>query len=300
MVPSREARLGATLLLAWGTVVVLIWGFAFLPVPSDDSWIAAAKSVCFGSAGNGLPGPGGWLVLIGAPVALLGILLAGLRREVREGAGALRVLMPWRALALVLATLFVVDLGMVGWQVSQARQLESIEYGPTAQGALPADYPRQDRLLPAFHLVDQSGADVQPESFRGHATVLSFVFAHCQTVCPVLVQTTSTAVDSLGADRVALAYLTLDPRRDTPVVLSRIAEEWGLPEGARLLSGDPLEVERLLDELQIGRQTVSETGDIVHAPLVFVLDGEGRIAYVLDNPPPGWIVDAVRRILDAS
>ena len=46
-----------------------------------------------------------------------------------------------------------------------------------------------------------------------------------------------------------------------------------------MLSGTVAEVNAALDALQVARQRVPDTGDIVHPALVYVLDGEGTIAY---------------------
>ena len=68
-----------------------------------------------------------------------------------------------------------------------------------------------------------------------------------------------------------------------------------VPDGARLLSGAPDDVCRLLDTLGVARTRDLQSGDVNHAPIVMVLDRAGRIAYTFNNPPAEWIVEAVRR-----
>ena len=297
---SVEGSLGAWLLVAWGITVVIPWGFAFFPVPADASWLAAAKSACFGTTPDGLPAAHGWMILVLGPLLFFACALVAFRVEVRDGVRLMRGAAPWRAAAAALFILFAAELAMAAWHVDRARKIEAVDFGPEALGALPDDYPRQDRTLPPFELVDQFGGRVGPESFRGRPTVLTFVFAHCQTICPVLVATTGAAVAALNPGAVNLSYLTLDPWRDTPAALPAIAKEWQLPERAQLLSGDPQEVERLLDSLQVGRRRDTTNGDVTHPALVFILDADGRIVYLFNNPTPDWIVEGVRRVLNSS
>ena len=160
---------------------------------------------------------------------------------------------------------------------------------------LPAGYPRAGKPVPAFRLVDQSGAAFDDRMLRGRPTILSFAFAHCASVCPAMVERLRLAAEDLGAERARLVLVTLDPRRDTPDALPAPAQLWKLPPGAHMLSGDPEEVERLLDALGVPRERDPRTGEVTHPPLVLVVDGDGRIAYTFNNPPIGWITEGVRR-----
>ena len=93
-----------------------------------------------------------------------------------------------------------------------------------------------------------------------------------------------------------VVVITLDPWRDSPARLPALARQFhlrgggdgghgGLGEagagrgGSYLLSGTVEEVNAALDALQVARQRVPDTGDIVHPALVYLLDGAGTIAY---------------------
>lgn len=298
---ERNSTAGAALLLLWLGSVVLWWGFAFVPGdPPPDSWIAAARAACFGSSPGGPPAAYGWMLLALAPLMLLGFMFVVFRTELRSGLRLIAEATPWRLAALVLTLGFVAVLGWAAIQVSQAVRVAGVSYEPAAMGALPENYPRQNRALPAFSLVDQGGAEFDDTMLRGTPTVFSFVFAHCQTVCPVVGRNTAAAVEQIGTNRARLVLVTLDPWRDTPATLAALAESWGLPEEARLLSGEPEAVERLLDALDVARDRSETDGDIVHPPLVYVIDGDGQVAYLFNNPPVDWIVEGVRRVTTPS
>jgi cytochrome oxidase Cu insertion factor (SCO1/SenC/PrrC family) len=113
--------------------------------------------------------------------------------------------------------------------------------------------------------------------------LVGFAFAHCQTVCPLIVS------DMLGAQRAiedeppAVLIVTLDPWRDTPSRLPSMAEQWKLGGAAHVLSGDPETVERTLNAWRVPRVRNQKTGDIVHPAMVYVIDRHGRIAYAVSG-----------------
>lgn len=202
------------------------------------------------------------------------------------------------AAAAILALTFVAWIAWVGRHSARgtAAADRADSGAPAATGEpLPASHPRGERPVPSFRLVDQAGAAFDDRMLRGRTTILSFAFAHCAAICPALVEKLREAAARLDDDDVGLVLVTLDPRRDVPDSLASLARRWSLPPGARLLSGEPAAVERLLDSLGVARERVPETGELVHPALVLVIDGAGRIAYTFHNPPIEWILEGVRR-----
>ncbi|MBM4382973.1 MAG: SCO family protein [Deltaproteobacteria bacterium] len=113
---------------------------------------------------------------------------------------------------------------------------------------MPDTYPRLDRPAPPLGLVDQHGARVDVAALRGHPTLITFAFAHCETVCPALVSQALAAQRNAAPDsHPRVAIITLDPWRDTPSRLPALARSWQLPDDAIVLSGAPAEVNAALD-----------------------------------------------------
>tara|TARA_R110000796_G_scaffold88164_1_gene189713 strand:- start:29157 stop:29798 length:642 start_codon:yes stop_codon:yes gene_type:complete len=73
-----------------------------------------------------------------------------------------------------------------------------------------------------FELQDQHGQPVNESSFKGRWTLVFFGFTHCPDVCPTAMTHVARTLDSLGeqAGQVQPLFITLDPERDTPEVLS--------------------------------------------------------------------------------
>jgi len=72
-----------------------------------------------------------------------------------------------------------------------------------------------------FILTDQNSATVTDRDFRGRPMLVFFGFTHCPDVCPTTLFEVSEIMRSLGKDasRVGVAFITVDPERDTPAAL---------------------------------------------------------------------------------
>ncbi len=203
---------------------------------------------------------------------------------------------------LALATIIGVPLAgslWVGTLVAREIEVKAAFTSPVpALETLPEGYPRTDRPAPDFDLVDQTGATVTLESLHGRPVLLTFAYAHCQTICPVIVRTVSYAAERLGDLSPAVVVVTLDPWRDTPSSLASLAESWDLGElgQAHVLSGEVPEVQAVLEAYEVPSDRDLKTGEITHPALVYLLDPEGTIAYTFNNPSAEWLIDASRRV----
>jgi len=168
-------------------------------------------------------------------------------------------------------------------------------------------------------LVDQHGDAFGWERVAGRPTLLTFGFGHCATVCPMTVMNARQARDRFRAEdrEMDLVVITLDPWRDTPARLPSLARQFHLGGGASageatgaagamgaaargasrsyLLSGPVAAVNAALDALQVARERVMDTGDIVHPALVYLLDGAGTIVYAASGHAD-LIEELVRRM----
>jgi len=296
--PQRFA-VGAFLL--WLAVAVGWWVLAFAPLPVPPEWLDQARAVCFGSTPSGLPDNYGWVLLVLGPLSMLGFLLAVWGAELRA---ALRfAARRWWGIALIAW----ISAGLLGGGLWVARRVDGARraaaaYAPLtpldAEERLPDAYPRTFDPAPALGLVDQSGASVGLETLAGKTVLVSFAFAHCVTVCPVLIGTLHAAVEGIPPAATAVVVITLDPWRDTPGNLPAIAQAWRLERlpDARVLSGEVEQVNAVLAAWGAGGNRDEATGEISHPGLIFVLDAHSRIAFRFLNPPRSWLIDAVARL----
>jgi len=292
----RAAKLPALVLVLWLVSTVLWWGFAFMPLSSTPpEWLSAARAACFGSAESGLPAPYGWMLLVLAPASfLVGIFVlwgselgASVRSVARSPLGTC-------VFALIAAALLAEGV-WVSAKVRAGLAVAAWDQGVQDTSDLPATYPRQVAQAPDFALVDQDGEKVSLSRFKGKRVLLTFVFAHCQTMCPLLVQNIKQA--SSGAPPSEVLMVTLDPWRDTPSSLPGIARRWDVPKHFHILSSTSVaEVLSVVDAYGVPIERNEKSGDITHPGLVFLIDAQGRLAYTFNNPPAAWIREGLDRL----
>jgi protein SCO1/2 len=74
-----------------------------------------------------------------------------------------------------------------------------------------------------FSLIDHHGQPRRLADFRGKAVVLFFGYTQCPDVCPTTLASMRDAMKLLGEDakRVQVLFVTVDPTRDTPQLLTQ-------------------------------------------------------------------------------
>jgi len=277
------ASRGSVALSALAGIVAITatwWALALWPTADAPAWLVLTRETCFGTAATGLPDAGGWMALTGQPLGMLLVLFAGWGDDVRAGlrAALQRVsgqLAVGLAAALLLGGVFGV---MVRVSDGDARPFAS---SPTEE--LASQLNRLNDAPKPLSLVDQSGHTITLEQFRGRPVIVTFAYAHCETVCPVLVSEVLGARDALTTRKPVVLIVTLDPWRDTPGRLGAMAERWGASGDVHVLSGAPDSVERVLNAWRVPRARNERTGDVSHPSLVYVLGPDGRIAYVVNG-----------------
>ncbi len=287
-VPARDNRPGWALIAL--VVILLItaawWALALWPASAEPVWLTRTRAACFGSAPGGLPGTSGWILLVGEPIGMLGVLVA-------IGGSALRRDFAWlmarpvrRAATLVTAAALITVTTMLGVRVARAWEAGRNLYASDI-GALR----RVDLLIPETALVDQHGRRTSLAELTGGPAILTFAFGHCTTVCPVIVNELRAARARAGRADVPLVVVSLDPWRDTPGRLATIAEAWRLGAKDRVVSGSVPNVNAALDALGIARRRDERTGDVDHATTLLLVGSDGRIAWRGDGGIAG--VEAV-------
>ncbi len=286
---ERVALAGLVFLLV---VTSAWWAFALWPLPTEaPAWLIAGRQVCFGVAPDGLPDAAGWIALAGQPAFMIGLLMLLWGDAVRSGIGTLRCSSLGGVVVNLTIVFIVAGLGAAGLRVATAGATSLVD----APDIPPSTYPRLDRDAPPVDLVDQHGQHFTLDRLAGRPAIVTFAFAHCATICPVIVQDALRAQERLAELDPVVVVVTLDPWRDPPSRLPHIARIWGLGDNAVVLSGTVPEVEAALDAWNVARWRDERTGDVTHPRLIYLVDGNGRIAYAL-NGGPDAIVDLAGRL----
>lgn len=300
--PAIRAGDGRLALMAMGAVLLVTigwWALALWPVEGNPEWLDRTRIACFNTGPDGLPDASGWMLLIGQPLGMFGFLVLVWPREVADGLRrATRA--PVGIVGLALAALVVVG-GLAGAGVRVVSALEARAPREDLPVVMTADeHPRQDKEAPDIDLVDQRGDRVSIDTLRGRPALVTFAFANCHDICPLVVEHARLARDAVwGADGASLVVITLDPWRDTPARLPSLSERWSL-EGPRdhVLGGSVEDVEAVLDAWNVARSRDGATGQVAHPPLTYLLDDSGRIAFVTLSG--GEVLQELSRRLDGE
>ncbi|MCS6945547.1 MAG: SCO family protein [Sutterellaceae bacterium] len=146
-----------------------------------------------------------------------------------------------------------------------------------------------------FHAVDITGAGYARElalrdsngerrtlaDFRGKVVIVFFGYAHCPDVCPTTLADMAEVKRRLGKDgeRLQVIFVTVDPERDSPQVLTQYAQ--GFDPSFIALTGTPEEIARAAREFKVfyqkvpGKRPTDYTID--HTAGSYVFDTEGRV-----------------------
>ena len=79
-----------------------------------------------------------------------------------------------------------------------------------------------------FTLVDQNNASVTQDALLGHYSLVTFGYTFCPDICPVVQQTITAALDTLGrqGEDVVPYLITIDPARDTVEVMAEYSKNF--------------------------------------------------------------------------
>ena len=129
-------------------------------------------------------------------------------------------------------------------------------------------------------LVGPDGRARSRDDFKGRVTVLLFGFTHCPEVCPTALLNLSVVLDRLGEDRslVQIAFITVDPERDTLEVLRDYTDSFG-PNFVGL-TGAPDAIRQVAKAFKVFFQKIRlPDGDytIDHSVAIYVLDKQARV-----------------------
>jgi protein SCO1/2 len=172
-----------------------------------------------------------------------------------------------------------------------------------ALGGPAASAPRLRRgdTVPNFSLVDEHGAPFTAEDLKGRLTAVTFIFTRCPLpeFCPLMSKRFQQVQRDISNDRsldeVQLVSITLDPKFDTPAVLSLYATAYGAdPDRWRFLTGLEAEIGRLTTAFAI--HTARNGVFLDHTLATAVIDRDGTIVEIWRGT--GWtaaqIVAALR------
>jgi protein SCO1/2 len=294
-----ERAMNGGALPAFALVLLVLWEVllvGLLLAPGEETGLGAFADEfriwCFGlDPATGRLDPG--LVLgMTTPPLLLGAILALLWWEpLRALAARPRALLSPALLALALVSLGAASFALLG------------NAAPAGDLPFPADDLRTRHRAPALALTSHTGETLALEELRGQVVLLTAVYASCPHACPLILDQTRRAIAELDPQEqgdLRMVAVTLDPRHDSPDVLTELAElhDFRAPL-YNFVTGEAADVERVLDAMNVARRLDPDTGIIDHVNLFLLIDREGQLAYrlTLGEQQERWLIEALRLLL---
>lgn len=162
--------------------------------------------------------------------------------------------------------------------------------------------PSRDRLpvygpVTDFNLTNQFGQAASLESFRGKIWVANVIFTSCPGPCAQMTQRMKELQTALPKDApVQLVSLTTDPATDTPEVLERYAERFGVDlANWWFLTGPKDEIFKVLGPEGLKLTSVEKKPEdraspndlFIHSTISVFVDSKGRVRGTVEALEPG-------------
>jgi protein SCO1/2 len=150
-----------------------------------------------------------------------------------------------------------------------------------------------------FSLPDTTGKIRTLADYKGKVVVLVFGYTHCPDVCPTTMAELAQAMQQLGpqdAKRIQVLFVTVDPARDTPAVLSQYVTAF-YPTFGGLIPPTDAQLQKITKDFHIYYAKVAGTTPdnytMNHTAASYVFDTTGKLRlFVRDGQGTApWVHD---------
>jgi protein SCO1/2 len=137
------------------------------------------------------------------------------------------------------------------------------------------------RAAPPLRLQEVGGATVDIRRLRGEPVLVTFVYATCPDVCPLIMSTLRAARGAAGpvGERTRVVAVSVDPEGDTPAVVRRFLGARGLTGEVDYLVGSRAELEATWAAWGVARSVPRDDPELVeHSSLIYGVTASGDLA----------------------
>ena len=155
-----------------------------------------------------------------------------------------------------------------------------------------------------FSLINSYGEPFTHHDLAGRPYAIFFGFTHCPDVCPTTLVEMAAWISEIGdaADEMQFVFVTVDPERDTPDILSRYIAAFD--ERIIGLTGSTSAIEEVIGHYKIyAKQVPLEQGGYTmdHTASVILIDENGDFfATIAYGESHETAIDKLKRLANAS
>jgi len=145
--------------------------------------------------------------------------------------------------------------------------------------SLPSD---RDPSLYQLHeqLLNQDGKAIDLDVYRGKPVLVSMFYSSCPATCPLLIDTIRAVERKLDESRrkqLRVLLVSIDPERDTPAALRKLADERHIDTSRWTLAhADAAAVRRIAAALSIQYRQLPN-GEFSHSTIISALAADGKV-----------------------
>jgi protein SCO1 len=155
---------------------------------------------------------------------------------------------------------------------------------------------------PLDTLRNYNGARFNLATDRGKAVFVTFLYAHCPDVCPLIASHLHTAYATMPSTlrrRVAIVAVSVDPHGDTAGTVAAFVQQHELTGEASYLIGTASQLVPVWKAWRVGSQRDTSRPDLVnHSAFVFGVSAHGKLVTIYPaNFKPNDIVHDVPALL---
>lgn len=158
--------------------------------------------------------------------------------------------------------------------------------------------------LPAFHFVDETGADFGSDQLKGKLWVVNFIFTRCEGTCPEQTGWMRRLQERLRTEPirsgVRLVSISVDPETDTPEVLAQYGADYKAELGVwKFLTGDREKIWTFAKDgfhLPVQENPEDRRMPILHDSRFVVVDRAGQIRAYVDVLAEGGLDTLLKTI----
>jgi protein SCO1/2 len=194
--------------------------------------------------------------------------------------------MSWRTYLIIILAI-VISVTLV-WRIRMKSQIEATPlpiYGK----------------VPDFNLTERSGQKIGLQNLKGKIWIADFMFTSCSDVCPMMTSKMKQLQDLFSTDAgVQLVSFSVDPKKDSPAVLTAYAKGAGASDRWWFLTGDEKKIHQLaMGGFFLGVAEANDKNPILHSQKFALVDQKGQIRGFYDSdavPFADTILNAVRKL----
>lgn len=155
---------------------------------------------------------------------------------------------------------------------------------PAANGKLHGTDLRKEDIGGDFTLTDGDGKPFNLSDLKGKVVVLSFGYTNCPDVCPTELLTQNDVLKQLGdqAKDVKVAFVSVDPERDTPEVIGKYAKQFNPDFIGLTATGDQslpvIKQQYRVVSAKVNQGVDSNTYLVDHTAGAYLVDKNGDVA----------------------